>query len=34
MLLLGKNTQITMQQTSKWPTHLPYLQLGTLHDSL
>ena len=32
----GKNTSITMQQTSKWQTHLPYLQLETLlvHKSL
>ena len=26
----GKNTSITMQQTSKWQTHLPYLHLATL----
>ena len=31
-----KNTSITIQQTSKWQTHLPYLQLETLlvHNSL
>ena len=31
----GKNTSITMQQTSKWQTHLPWLHLETLrvHNS-
>ena len=39
MLMLAndaENTSITMQQTSKWQTHLPYLFLETLrvHNSL
>ena len=25
----GKNTSITMQKTTKWQTHLPYLHLET-----
>ena len=29
-LNLVKNTSITMQQTGKWQTHLPYLHLATL----
>ena len=32
----GRNTSITMQQTSKWEKHLPYLHVGTLsvHNSI
>ena len=26
----GKNTSIAMQKSTKWQTHLPFLQLGTL----
>ena len=31
----GQNTSITMQKTSKWQTHLPYLHLENLrvHNS-
>ena len=28
--LIKKNTSITMQQTSKWEKHLPYLHVGTI----